>query len=275
MGRASSSRSERRPRLQLMEELGNHEDDHSAGAKSQGGKHIRWRGGGLRPSLASLCAPFAGPALPAEGEQEPNPLASLLDYDEDSIEGEEQEETALMTSEAAAPEPDPGSSLGPAAGGLQAQLDSFLSELASSGLLGEGGAGGVVQQHASPQHGQRQEQGTVQQRREECPASAPAPAAATQQAEQRVLREAAGAEGWVKVLDTGSGHSYYWQQETGQVRWTPPQGALEEEETGAERQLPPLPLPQRSGSRPASAPASAPTSRGASPAPGSQAALIF
>lgn len=142
------------------------------------------------------------------------------------------------------------------------QLASFLSELETSGLLtdGEGAAAdaaaeppaGEVPLGPEPEAGSRyQQQGTAG---EEGAADGDGVAGVQQvgvkegagegegdadagggggAAEQRVLGDVPGAEGWCRVQDMGSGQVYYWHEMTNEVAWDPPEGALEAGDAGS------------------------------------------
>ncbi|KAK9906386.1 hypothetical protein WJX75_000970 [Coccomyxa subellipsoidea] len=76
---------------------------------------------------------------------------------------------------------------------MDAELANFMEELESSGLLNEGDNAG---------------------------------ASGSTQAEQRVLGSLDGCPGWHEVMDMDSGKVYFWNEETDDVAWDPPEGSV-------------------------------------------------
>ena len=162
----------------------------------------------------------SGPAHPPLSSGQQQPLGIAL------AEGEAVAEDGITTAEPGQPAAEAGvgspadAMAGEAAGGMQAELDSFLSELKSSGLL------------QNEEQQQLQEGAAGEQRGDPAEADGQHPATgvaagAGAAAEQRVLGAVPGAEGWFRALDTASGREYFWRRSTNEVAWQAPPGAEE------------------------------------------------
>ncbi|EIE24375.1 hypothetical protein COCSUDRAFT_83679 [Coccomyxa subellipsoidea C-169] len=169
---------------------------------------------------------------------------------------------------------------------MDAELANFMEELESSGLLKEGDNPG------HPPSGEQDDQVTAAPA-EEAPSSSAAveepqaenghsdripdaEAAAgnsgTVQAEQRVLGSLEGCLGWHEVMDMGSGKVYFWNEDTDDVAWDPPEGSVprskqQNDATFAEAHAVPEP-DAISGDALSSPPAAEPAVRSAEPAVG-------
>lgn len=122
------------------------------------------------------------------------------------------------------------------------QLANFMSQLESSGLLGDGSeptagpagpgdasgvaaASGVAGQAAQPSSAAALAAGPSDTALGEGASGPDAGGdAAPEEAEQKVLGYLAQAPNWSKVLDTGGGGIYYWNLATGNVEWEVPEG---------------------------------------------------
>ncbi|GMH36316.1 hypothetical protein BSKO_04184 [Bryopsis sp. KO-2023] len=153
-----------------------------------------------------------GGAIEKASEEVPssNPLTSLLGYSMDDS------PTHARQNEA----PD----------NMDKELASFMEELESSGLLGEEEA--------------KKDQ-TPEKVPEKMTAAQPSiggghistsPTDSSQPSEQKVMGEVVGAPDWHRVLDSGSGTTYFWNSSSDEVSWDPPPG-VELPENGTDKPI--------------------------------------
>eukprot|EP00884_Botryococcus_braunii_P004195 jgi/Botrbrau1/13777/Bobra.0056s0030.2 len=166
-------------------------------------------------------------------ELEQNPLASLLAYGADDAGDSDEEESprqdkehvpvddGVKQTEGSLPdeENDP----------LDNELHNFMSELQASGLLKDDASDIEESQEFAPSSAEADEA--------EISAAASALTVAEQvddmqeestghAAEQRVLGDLQGCPGWSEVMDMSSGKVYFWNIETNEVAWDPPEGSV-------------------------------------------------
>lgn len=118
------------------------------------------------------------------------------------------------------------------AAGIDRQLASFMQDLQASGLLKDAASDGDAAQASAASAlpvgsaaAPVAAAAAAAPPQQEEPAPQPSAAAQEQDAEQKVLGYLVALPQWAKTLDTGSGSIYYWNIETNEVVWQPPEGA--------------------------------------------------